>query len=339
MTTEKLPSGSYRYKKMYKGRIYAHTSPYRLNKVEAEQILTEKIKASDIGSVELKNRDVSVLECMKAYTEIKEPVLSPSTIADYARMPERFPSWFLDFRALDVDSLIMQKLINELTPDHSQKTLKNYVNFAKSSIRTITRTKQSIEVDFKPTLKKEPYIPTSEEVKRIVAESEGTIYELPIALACYGLRRSEIFAIEPSDLRGNLLTVNKSLVQDKNNEYIVKPYPKTADSVRQIAISDALCAKISRLNPKTQPFPNSVNRWLKKTCDKLGIERFKFHAFRHWVATELTQKGLPEADILKYCGWSKNADVMKKVYRHARIQSEQEKIQAVGSMLSDLSST
>lgn len=339
MTIEKLPSGSYRYKKMYKGRTYTHTSPNRLNKVEAEQILTEKIKESEIGSVELKNRDVSILECMRAYTALKEPVLSPSTIADYARMPQRFPEWFLNLRALDVDSLTMQKLVNELTPNHSQKTLKNYVNFAKSSIQTITRTKRSINVDYKPTLKEEPYIPTSEEVKRIVAESEGTIYELIIALACYGLRRSEIFAIEPKDLEGNILSINKSLVQNKDKQYIIKEYPKTAESVRRIAISDALCAKIRHFNRDTLPFPNSVNRWLNRTCDKLGIKRFKLHSFRHWVATELTQTGLPEADILKYCGWSKNADVMRKVYRHARIQTEQEKIQAVGNLLADLSST
>lgn len=56
-------------------------------------------------------------------------------------------------------------------------------------------------------------IPTSGEVKLILEKATGTKYYIPLLLACYGLRRSEILALELSDLSdNNILTINKAMV-------------------------------------------------------------------------------------------------------------------------------
>ena len=88
-----------------------------------------------------------------------------------------------------------------------------------------------MEVTLPMKEKKSEYIPSAEDVKRIFAEVKGTRYEVPLSLAALGLRRSEICALEMSDLNGCELAINKAVVLNKNQEWTVKP-TKTTDSTR-----------------------------------------------------------------------------------------------------------
>lgn len=54
------------------------------------------------------------------------------------------------------------------------------------------------------------------DVKRILAKVKGTAYEVPITLACYGMRRSEIRALRPEDIEGDIVHINKTCVLDEN---------------------------------------------------------------------------------------------------------------------------
>lgn len=335
MSAAKLPSGSWRYRKQINGIRYQFTSEKKLTKPEIEEVFHELARGSQGLSV-TDRVQMNVLEAMRAYNALKEPVLSPSTIKDYDRMPIRFPEWVLKLKLRDIDGLVLQKIVNDLTIDHSQKTVKNMNGYLQSVCRALNPSFPGYKVDIKPTIPKEDYIPTSEEVRTLRALSKGTGYELQLSLACFGLRRSEVCALTKNDLKGNVLTINKALVQDKDKNWIIKKYPKTADSIRQIILPDELCAKIRVSKRIVEHSPNSLNRWLRRTCERVGMPQIRLHSFRHWVATELTQRGLPEADILRYCGWSQKGDVMRKVYRHSRIQSEKEKAEQVAQAISNL---
>lgn len=72
-------------------------------------------------------------------------------------------------------------------------------------------------------IKKEPYIPTDEEIRKILDCAKDTEYEIPVLLACYGMRRSEICALTLEDIDGDTIsfTVNyfgervKGIFKDK----------------------------------------------------------------------------------------------------------------------------
>lgn len=92
-------------------------------------------------------------------------------------------------------------------------------------------------------VKSEPYTPSSEDVKRILEAVKDTDFEVPVTLACYGLRRSEICALTPEDVDGDILHINKALVQAADGEWVIKS-TKTTGSTRDIVIPQELAEKI-----------------------------------------------------------------------------------------------
>lgn len=65
-------------------------------------------------------------------------------------------------------------------------------------------------------VKKDPYIPSDDNVRKILDYAKDTEYAFPLFLACYGLRRSEICALTPDDIEEDILHINKALVMDEN---------------------------------------------------------------------------------------------------------------------------
>lgn len=86
-------------------------------------------------------------------------------------------------------------------------------------------------------------------MRKILEYAEGTKYEMPIILACYGLRRSEICALTLEDINGDTVSVTKALVQNENREWIVKT-TKTTASIRSRhhadgRVGDGSCNEVS----------------------------------------------------------------------------------------------
>lgn len=61
-------------------------------------------------------------------------------------------------------------------------------------------------------------------------------------LACFGLRHSEICALALEDINGNIVTINKALVLNKNKDWVLK-HTKTPEGTREIWIPDNLVWK------------------------------------------------------------------------------------------------
>ena len=93
-----------------------------------------------------------------------------------------------------------------------------------------------------------PYIPTAEEVKLLLEyaqdESDGMFY-VPCMLGTYGMRRSEICALTTKDIKNNVVHINKSLCRDFENNWVIKNWPKTETSVRDIPINADLVKLIN----------------------------------------------------------------------------------------------
>lgn len=82
--------------------------------------------------------------------------------------------------------------------------------------------------------KKRPdmYIPSDNDVKRLIDASKGTDLEIPILLAAFGpIRRGEICALDSSHIKGNVVHVQLNMVRISDCEWIIKsPYRHSMNS-------------------------------------------------------------------------------------------------------------
>lgn len=322
MKIEQISKNSYRVRKQYKGTKYTLFFDHKPSDKEVTLKLSE-LYSQDTFSVA---KSGTLGHYMNEYISVKSNVLSPSTIRGYDQMISMYPKWILNKNIYDLTQVDIQKCINEYSENHSAKSVKNYNGFIVSVLkmfrpqfRCATTLPQKTPTDFN--------LPTQEEVMQIIADLDGTEYHIPIQLACLGLRKSEILALDVSDLDGNILSINKGLVIDKDNNIVVKDMPKTFASVRQIYIPDGLAAEIRERGYIFKSYPSSLSRALHRSQDKLGIPRFRLHDLRHFYVSYAHSMGMSDADIMAAGGWTTD-EVMKRVYRHSmdREKEEQQRI-------------
>lgn len=325
MKIEKLPSGKYRVRKTYNKKTYTVIFDEKPTQKEALKAITEELENITLSSTRMTFEDAA-----KEYISIKENVLSPTTIREYKNTISRLSDDFINKSISDITALDVQKEINRLSKDKSPKTVRNYHGFISAVLGTF-RPNLIINTTLPQKKKSEPYIPTDNDVKKIIEAIEGTMFEIPILLACYGLRRSEICALTLDDLFENTIIINKAKVMDSEKKWVNKT-TKTTESTREVIISPILADKIRQQGFIYKGHPNSISKHLTRLQDQLCIQHFSIHKLRHYFASKMSELGVPEADILKLGGWSSD-HVMKTVYRHS-LQTK-EKQQRASDMLSD----
>ena len=104
--------------------------------------------------------------------------------------------------------------------------LSTFIPEVKYNIALPKRKKKDIENE---------YIPTKEDVKQIIDASTEE-YKIVFTLATYGLRRSEIIALDVQDIRKDSIKINKAMVVNTDNEWIIQEYNKTYESNRIVPI-------------------------------------------------------------------------------------------------------
>lgn len=316
MKIEKLPSGSYRMRKMYKGKIYTVVTDYKPTQKEAIQLMSE-----ELDKVRGSSADKTFRSCAEEYIEMKSNVLSPSTIKSYRSLLSQYSERFMNINLLRIENADIQREINYLAPGRSPKTMRNYHGFISSVLGTF-RPNMKIYTTLPKKMKKEPYIPSDEDIRRILEKSKGTEYEIPLMLACYGLRRSEICALTIDDIKKDVIHIDKALVLNENKKWVIKT-TKTTESTRDIVVPEEIIEKIIEQGYVYKGHPNSILKFLERTEEKLGIPRFPLHKLRHYFASKMSAMHIPDEDIMRMGGW-KTDHIMKDVYRHAMQDKEME---------------
>lgn len=304
MTIEKLPSGNYRIKEMRDGKTYRITVDHKPTKSEAKELVEKRV-----GSYYNPNS----FECAAdAYIKSKENVLSPATIRGYRSIINNMDD---SFRKLPLDKITLQVLqtyINNYSANHSPKSVRNLNGFVIAVLKYNGSEVKSPRLPQKE--KSKTYIPTEDDVKKILQEFKGHKYEAFIILATMGLRRSEICALTPDDLKGNVLSINKALVQNDKKEWVIKS-TKTTESTRSIVIPDSV-VELLNTNGFYEGNPENLYFCLSRAQKRLGIPHFPLHKLRHFFASYMHDLGYSDKQIQEFGGW-KTDEVMKTVYQHA----------------------
>ena len=322
MKIEKLPSGSYRVRKMINGHV--------ITKVFDHEPKEKEVLVAMASELENTAPKTAFISCARKCIERKDSVLSPGTIKNYSDyLDSVIPKWFLNLKMNEITQVDIQTLINEYSKDHKPKTVHNLHGFVSSVIR-MYRPNMVINTALPQKQKYIPYVPSTEEVKAILEASEHTPYHIPFQLGVLGMRRGEICALTMDDIKENIVTINKALTYSKSKGWFVKPMPKTEESNREIYIPTALVDEIKETGYIYNGFSNMLLKALHRFQKQLGIQSFRFHDLRHFYASYAHSMGMSDADIMKSGGW-KTDNVMKNVYRHAMKETLQENQAAIAS--------
>ena len=314
MKIEKLPSGSYRIRKTYKGQAYTVIFDRKPTQKEAMQAM-----AKELDRIQEKDKSMTFKNAAEEYIEAKRNVLSPSTIRGYTSAMKTISNKFQELNIHDITVLDIQTEINLLSRAHRPKTVRNYHGFISAVLGTFCPCLK-ICTTLPQKVKNEPYIPSDEDIRRLIEYVKGTQFEIPIILACYGMRRSEICALSLDDIDGDVVRISKARVLDEKMEWVNKT-TKTSASTREIIIPMEIADKIRKNGYVYNGHPNSITTYLYKAEEKLDIPHFSLHKLRHYFASKMSALNIPEADIIKMGGWETD-HVMKAVYRHSMMEKE-----------------
>jgi len=329
MKLEKLPSGSYRVRKQIDKRSISVIFDHKPTQAEIISALSEQtLKIPVKGSFQ---------QCADAYMASRDNVVSPGTLRGYESIIENLPEDFKRIKISEMTQLDIQNLVNEYSVGRSPKTVANAHGLIVPIIKMF-RPDMVINTVLpqKDSAKKEQelYIPTEEEIKKIINASIGTRYHIPFQLGIMGLRRSEVCALTLDDIdrKNNLLTINKAYVLGPKNKWYIKE-TKTNESTRKIYIPDALIDEIMESGVIYDGYPGKLLTALNRYQDQLGIQRFRLHDMRHFFASFLHDQKVSDAVIQATGGW-KSDYTMKRIYRH-EMKAQQEQQRVFDSILSD----
>lgn len=312
MKIEKLPSGSYRVRKTKNKKTYTLIYDHRPTQTEIENDFMELFRNKKISL----NGKKTFYECAVSYIESKSAVLSPSSIREYNRKINSLPDDFTEKALEDISQIDIQTLVNKISADHSPKTTSDYSSFVISVIAMFNPS-VAYKITLPQKIANRPYIPTQKDIQIMFKESEGTAFEIPIKLGCYGLRRSEICALTVDDIDdNNIIHITKAMVQNKDKKWIIKT-TKTTDSNRTVLIDEDLANQIRQQGFIYNGYPGSISNWMKRTQKRNSLQSFSLHKLRHYFVTVLHDMNIPDHDIMRMGGWSTD-NVMKTIYRHER---------------------
>lgn len=301
----------FRVKQMVDGKMYSVTVDHKPKKAEAQSLIEAQIRKNVKSSGNMKLSDAC-----RAYNEAKNNIVSPATIMGYESIIRNIPDKYANTYIRAFTSAMVQELSNDWAKTTAPKTVKNRVGY----IYTVLKF-HDIEVKQPTTpqnIKEPPYIPTSEEIEKVLAYLKDTRYWVGVMLGVFGLRRSEILALTMDDLNGNILTVNKASVPSgtKSDSFVTKS-TKTAASIRTVILPDTVVERIHEQGFIYKGDPGGLYKSLKRAQRDLGIPHFTFHKLRHFFATYAHQNGYTDKQIQEMGGWTDGSRIMKMVYQHA----------------------
>ena len=259
---------------------------------------------------------MTVKAAVDKYIKSREDRVSVSTLTSYKSYAN---SAFTDIENIPVHHLtseIVQDWIDSYSVGRTPKTVRNAYGILIPAVRAVIPGAQFFvslpekkEVDY--------YTPTDADIKKLLKSIKGTDLERAVLLAAFGtLRRGEVSALLRSDIKRNVVTINKAYAWT-GKDFVLKA-PKTASSVRTVTLPPAVIKIITadrcgsdRIYPHT---PNALTKAFDDALTAAKLPHFRFHDLRAYSASIRHAMGIPDQYIMMDGGW-KTDTVLKKVYR------------------------
>ena len=268
----------------------------------------------------------------------RESVLSPSTMRSYRIIAKRLESRFGAFWESNIGTLRqadLQKVVDRLVRSElSPKTISNYYGFI-SAVLDYSGAKiphPRLPQKRRPDLN----VPDSDTVKAVLDAVKGTDIECPVMLAAFGpMRRGEICALKWSDIKGNVIHVQRDCVLSPEKEWVYK-LPKTLTSDRHITMPDFVIEKLNEIKHQEDSDyifsinPNQITDKFRRALKAADIPDFRFHDLRHFCCSYLHGMNVPDIYIMQRSGHA-TISTLRQIYTHTlQDQSESETKRILG---------
>ncbi len=312
---KKLPSGSWRC------QVYDYTDAAGKRHYKSFTADTRKNAEYQAAEYALNKKDkpklpeYSLKTAIENYCNLKSNVLSPATLREYRRMKEGYFKNLADIPVKDICSENVQMWVNDFAMDHSPKTVRNAYGLISTvidafapDIRLRVTLPQKIQADL--------YVPSDDDIRAILAyfRDNDKDMELAVYLAAFGtLRRSEVCALTAEDVNGNVISVNKAVVDKGSNEWVIKT-TKTVSSNRLVELPEFVVQKFPDHGNIVNLTPDKVTGRFEAALNTLNIKKFRFHDLRHYAASIMHAIGVPDQYIMQRGGWSSDK-TLKNIYR------------------------
>jgi integrase len=188
---------------------------------------------------------------------------------------------------------------------------------------------------------------TADDVRAVLAAAAQVHPAAELALriaAVTGARRSELAALQWSDLDGDRLTIDSSIAVRRDAEHaghpeLIDAATKTANGravaidettvqmiVKQREVRDAVSPYMFSID-EGPPNPDRIGWWWQRARDLSGIQAtWRLHDLRHWAATTAITSGHDVRTVAGRLGHA-NAAMTLRVYAHV-VQSADEALGA-----------
>ena len=303
--------------------------------------------------------------------EVKARSVKPSTAADYeARYRAHIAPTFGHRPLESVTTLDITEWLGELNraglSDATQNGALQVIKmmFKAAHTHSEIRTDPAAQIPklkyTTPTLVQPPW--SREEAQEALQCAVGTELELPLLFGLHlGLRIGEILALKWSDIdfESGLLTIQRSIREirqfdaDGNSHFVlVESTPKTASSIREVALTyalqSALLTQRERLQAKGlfkphgwihavkshHPIrPNRLSKTYKQFLRQHGLRHIRFHDLRHSAATLSLSAGVRIESVSQTLGHS-SINVTKRIYAPKVEALSREHSEAIQAFLS-----
>ena len=290
-----LPSGSCRI------QVYDYTDEEGKKHDKSFTAPTKKLAqmaAAEWKADKAKHRvtpdNMTLKDAAERYITVKNGALSPSTVIGYRNICRNHLSGYLGrIKLIDIDSATMQIWISDLAARLSPKSVSNAYGFV-SAVMGMFAPDTQLHVKLPAAKKPALYCPNDQDIKTLL---------------------SAISALDAKHIRGNMVTIEYSMVLTEDKEWVLKQ-PKTPGSYRTIEmpawVIDRIRKKRGRIVELT---PNQITQQFGRKLKQLDIPHFRFHDLRHYAASIMHAIGIPDQYILQRGGWATD-NVMKTVYRN-----------------------
>ena len=327
-TAQLLPSGQYRCRVMVDGE--------RVSVVDSDPSVAQaKAMALQSGLEKRRQKPISLTvgEAIDRYIEIKDSVLSISTVAGYKRVRNNSLQDLMGLRLEDLTQENVQRSVNKMAREKSPKTVKNAHGLLTAALaefypelvlHTTLPQKQRTDI----------IVPSEADIKAIMECVKGKSCELPVMLALWmGLRMSEIRGLTWDCIEGDMLHIKQAKVDEGLKG------TKTYNSNRKVPIPPYI-KELLENHPHRGEFiiPDSRRAIASRFdyyCEKAGIKHYRFHDLRHANASVMLALNVPDKYAMERMGHATN-NMLKTVYQHTMPEKKQEIKNTIDSYFENL---
>lgn len=303
MTTSKLPSGKYRTRIYIDGKQLSFTAE---TKRESIRLANQAMNMHSFSRI-------TIMQCVDAYIESKEKMLSPATIREYKNTRKYFEP-IARIKTDKIKRADIQKFVSDLSLNHSPKTVKNIYGVLSASLDLICDLRFKIDLPKKQLI--DYNIPSEREFQLLIENASPELRKCILLAGIGTLRRGEISALTFADLNGNDLHVHSCMVKNEFNQWVIKQ-PKTTTSNRHVILPSFVVELLGEGKPDEHivpMLPVSITDAFCDLRDSLGLH-CRFHDLRHYSISLAHSLGIPDKVMMDKSGIC-NDSTFKKIYRN-----------------------